>query len=180
MGKPRIATVWLEGCAGCHMSLLDLDENLVAVLAAVDLTVSPLTDFKDYDFPETDLGIIEGAIGNAEHLKIVRRLREKCRYLMVWGDCAVFGGINSMRNPIPTELLLRKGYVEAAGVVGGVIPVDRELPELTPKILAPGEVVAVDCKVPGCPPSPDAIAFALREILAGREPKLPVDLIHFD
>ena len=101
MEKPKVATVWLEGCSGCHMSFLDLDEGLLDVVGAVDLTVTPITDFKDYKFPEVTLGIVEGAVANVEQKKIVLKLREKSKLLMVWGDCAVFGGINSMRNHIP-------------------------------------------------------------------------------
>ena len=103
MGKPKVATVWLEGCSGCHMSFLDLDEKLVDILNKIDLTVTPITDFKDYEFPEVDVGIIEGGIGNQEALEIARHLRERSRILVAWGDCAVFGGINTLRNWIPKE-----------------------------------------------------------------------------
>lgn len=180
MGKPKVATVWLEGCAGCHMSFLDLDENLLDVLAAVDLTVTPITDFKDYDFPDATLGIIEGAVGNVEQEEIIHKLRHKCQLLMAWGDCAVLGGINAMRNPIPTDELLRKGYLETAGTVTQVLPIHEELPPLLPKVLAANEVVPVDIYVPGCPPSPEAILYALKEILQGRIPKLPTGIMHFD
>lgn len=180
MGKPKVATVWLEGCSGCHMSFLDLDEGLLDVLAAVDLTVTPVTDFKDYEFPELTLGIVEGAVANVEQEEIIHKMREKCQVLMAWGDCAVFGGINCMRNPFPTETLLRRGYVETASTVDGIIPVHAELPALLPRVLAANEVVPVDVYVPGCPPSPDSIAYALREILEGRMPTLPASILHFD
>ena len=77
MQKPKVATVWCEGCAGCHMSFLDLDEALLDILAKVELTVTPITDFKDYQFPDVDLGIIEGGVGNEEQLEIVRHMRAK-------------------------------------------------------------------------------------------------------
>ena len=180
MGKPKVATVWLEGCSGCHMSFLDLDEGLLDILAAVELTVTPVTDFKDYEFPDVDLGIIEGAVANTEQLEITHKLRKKCKLLMAWGDCAVFGGINALRNPIPTEELLRRGFIETESTVDGVLPIHEELPPLLPKVLAVNEVVAVDVYVPGCPPSPEAISYALLEIVQGRTPKLPSGMIHFD
>ena len=180
MGKPKVATVWLEGCSGCHMSFLDLDEGLLDVLSAVDLTVTPITDFKDFNFPEVTLGIVEGAVANDEQVEIIHKLREKCQILMAWGDCAVFGGINCMRNGIPLEDLFKRGFVETASSVDGVIPAHEELPALLPRVLAANEVVPTDVYVPGCPPSPEAIAYALREILEGRMSKLPREIMHFD
>ncbi|MBW1698867.1 MAG: NADP oxidoreductase [Deltaproteobacteria bacterium] len=180
MGKPKVATVWLEGCSGCHMSFLDLDEKLLDILSKIDLTVTPITDFKDYEFPEVDVGIIEGGIGNQEALEIARHLRERSGILVAWGDCAVFGGINTLRNWIPREEVLRRAYIETESTVSGVLPVHPELPALLDKVRPVNEVVSVDVFVPGCPPSPEAIAYSLTEILQGRLPVLPTELIHFD
>ncbi len=180
MEKPKVATVWLEGCSGCHMSFLDLDEGLLDVLAQVDLTVTPITDFKDYDFPQVTLGIIEGAIGNTEQVEITHKLRKSCAVLMAWGDCAVFGGINCMRNRIPSEALLRRGYVETASTIEGAVPADPELPALLPKVLAVQDVVPVEVFVPGCPPSPEAIAYALKAVLKGKLGRSMASVMHFD
>jgi NAD-reducing hydrogenase small subunit len=180
MEKPKVATVWLEGCSGCHMSFLDLDEDLLGVLNAVELTVSPVTDFKNYDFGRVTLGIVEGAVANSEHLEIVEKLRRSCEVLMAWGDCAVFGGINRLRDNIAVADLLRIGFVETAGTVAGAPPADSKLPALLPRVKAVNEVVRVESYVPGCPPSPEAIAHAILEVLGGRPPILPRRLLQYD
>lgn len=180
MAKAKISTIWLEGCSGCHMSFLDLDEGLLDILSAVELMVTPITDFKDYAFPEAELGIVEGAVANDEQVEVIHKLRGKCKLLMAWGDCAVFGGINAMRNGIPVERLLEMGYMETASSINGVVPGGPDIPALLPKVRAAGDVVPVDVFVPGCPPSPECIRYAIKEILQGRVPKIPAGMLHFD
>ena len=65
MSKPRVATVWLDGCSGCHMSLLDLDERLLDIFERADLVYGPLVDVKE--FPENvDVCLVEGAVSSDE------------------------------------------------------------------------------------------------------------------
>ena len=70
MTKIKLATAWLGGCSGCHMSFLDLDEWLINLATQVDIVYSPIVDIKEY--PEgVDIVLVEGAIANEEHLLLV-------------------------------------------------------------------------------------------------------------
>ncbi len=74
--KPRIATAWLGGCSGCHMSFLDLDERLIDLAPLVDLVYSPIMDVKE--FPEdVDVTLVEGAVANEENLHQLKLIRER-------------------------------------------------------------------------------------------------------
>lgn len=178
MAKVKIATSWLDVCAGCHMSLLDIDEAIIDIANAVEFTRSPITDIKE--FPEVDVGIISGAIGNTEQEEEAKELREKCKILVVLGDCACFGGIPSMRNAFSKEEVLRRVYIETESTKEGKIPTSPEIPPLLEKALPVNAVVKVDCFVPGCPPRAEAIKYALTELLQGRIPVLPSEMMRFD
>jgi NAD-reducing hydrogenase small subunit len=164
------------------MSFLDIDERIVNLLSQVELTASPVTDIKD--IPEVTLGIIDGGIGNEEELHIAQDLRSKCKILMVIGDCAVFGGINTMRNSLTVEEVLKGGYADGATPTtvnpSGKLP-GENIPKLLQQANAVDRYVKVDVYVPGCPPDADAIYFALSEILAGRVPvKIPAAMTRYD
>ena len=64
MSKPKVASDWLAGCAGCHMSLLDIDERILQVIELADLRATPITDLKHPDEDGVDVGILEGGINN--------------------------------------------------------------------------------------------------------------------
>ncbi len=104
--KPTLATTWLDGCSGCHMSFVDLDERLLEIAELVDLVYSPLVDTKDY--PDwVDICLVEGAVSSEDDLHKIRMLREHTGTLVSFGDCAVTANVPGMRNPI--------GPVPAAG-----------------------------------------------------------------
>lgn len=178
MAKIKIATSWLDVCAGCHMSLLDMDEAIIDLANAVEFTRSPITDIKE--FPEVDVGIVSGAIGNTEQEEEAKELRKRCKILVVLGDCACFGGIPSMRNAFSKDEVLRRVYIETESTKDGKIPTSPEIPPLLEKALPVNAVVNVDCFVPGCPPRAEAIKYALTELLQGRIPVLPSEMMRFD
>lgn len=167
--KPRVATVWLGGCSGCHMSFLDLDERLIELADRMELVYSPLADVKE--FPEgVDVTLVEGAIANVEHLEFAHIIRRRSRYVVSFGDCAVTGNVSALRNTFPVEKVLHRSYVELSDVTPQI---PREYPtiaELTPQARPLHETIPVDAFVHGCPPTADQIWFAVSELLEGRLP----------
>jgi NAD-reducing hydrogenase small subunit len=175
MAKPKVASDWLAGCAGCHMSLLDMDERIVELVELVDLRATPITDLKEPDKDGVDVGILEGAVNLSTNAEVAHRMRERSKCLVALGDCAVFGGVLTMRNFFKLEDALKRAYVETESTDSeGKIPSDPELgkPEL---VKALSEVVKVDVFVPGCPPDADVIFYALSELAQGRIPDLKGD-----
>lgn len=169
MSKKRLATVWLDGCSGCHMSFLDMDERLIAIFQIADLVYSPLVDAKI--FPESvDITLVEGAVSSEEDLHKIQTVRARTKILVSLGDCAVTANVPGMRNPFTTQSVYERAYCENVTLDPG-IP-DQEVPRLLPCARPVHEVVAVDVYVPGCPPSADVIFYALRELLEGRKPDL--------
>ncbi len=163
--RPRIATVWLGGCSGCHMSFLDLDEWLFDLAEMADVVYSPVADIKEY--PEgVDAVLVEGAVANEDNLELIRKVRERTRVVIAFGDCAITGNVTALRNPLgePDELL-KRAYVEEADVQPG-IPSDHPLvPKLLPKVLPVHQVIRVDAFLHGCPPEPEKIRTALGQLL---------------
>jgi NAD-reducing hydrogenase small subunit len=169
MSKPRLATVWLDGCSGCHMSFLDLDERLIEIGERADLVYSPLVDAKEY--PDgVDVCLVEGAVATEEDLTKIRLIRKRTRVLVSFGDCAVTSNVPGMRNPIGARPLLQRAYLDNA-TLHQQVPCEV-VPKLLPKAMPVHAIVEVDVFLPGCPPSADLIYAALDDLLAGRRPDL--------
>ncbi len=167
MSLPRVATVWLDGCSGCHMSLVDMDERILDIFSRADLVYGPLVDFKE--FPEdVDVCLVEGAVSSEEDLHKIRMVRERTKTLVSFGDCAVTSNVPGMRNPIGVGPLLDRAYLENVTLNPG-IPSDI-VPKLLPISTPVHRVVKVDVFLPGCPPSADLIFTMLDDLLAGRVP----------
>jgi len=166
--KIRLATVWLDGCSGCHMSLLDMDERLADLAARVEMVWGPLVDAKE--FPENvDVTLVEGSVSSEEDLHRIRQVRARTRLLVSLGDCAVTGNVPAMRNAFGADAVLRRAYLENAAL-DPQIP--REIiPRLLPVVRPVHEVAKVDVFIPGCAPSADLIFSVLSELLAGRLPE---------
>jgi NAD-reducing hydrogenase small subunit len=167
MSKVRIATTWLDGCSGCHMSLLDIDEALLDVAGMIDLVYGPLVDGKE--FPEgVDATFVEGAVSNEDDERMIKQIRERSKLLVSLGDCAVTANVPGMRNQFKVEQVLARGYMENASN-HPLIP-NIGLPGLLRTVRPVHEIVTVDVFVPGCPPPSKAILFVISELLEGRIP----------
>jgi NAD-reducing hydrogenase small subunit len=169
MSKLRLATVWLDGCSGCHMSFLDMDERLIAVAEKAEIVYSPLVDAKI--FPENvDITLVEGAVSSEEDLHKIQLVRQRTKTLVSLGDCAVTANVPAMRNPFGTQAILDRAYRENLTLEPG-IPNDV-VPRLLSRARPVHEVVPVDVFLPGCPPSADTIFYALTELFEGRPPDI--------
>ncbi len=179
MAKPKIATDWLAACAGCHMSLLDMDERLIELMKKVELTSSPITDLKVPPESGVDVGWLTGAVNNSDNEHVAKRMRARARIIVACGDCAVFGGVMRMRNYWPLKDALETAYKNTPSTVDGKIPGSPDI--MVPQVdQALGEVIDVDVYVPGCPPSADLIFYVLNELAEGRVPKLDLSNLDYD
>ncbi|HEU5403673.1 MAG TPA: hypothetical protein VFU86_20125 [Terriglobales bacterium] len=169
MNKVKLATVWLDGCSGCHMSLLDMDERLIAIAEKIDLLYGPLVDAKE--FPEyVDVTLVEGSVSSEDDVEKIRNIRAHTKILVSMGDCAVTGNVPSMRQQFPLKDVLARVYDENAD--SNQHTPEQVIPRLNKNVRPVHEIVTVDVFLPGCPPPADQIVQVVTELLDGRVPEL--------
>jgi len=171
MKKIRVGTIWLDGCSGCHMSFLDMDERIIELSEYMDVVYSPYVDAKE--IPEkVDLFIVEGALSTDHDIKIIKEIRKNSKLILALGDCAVTGNISAMKNLFGTEAILQKGYFDLADKnESGKYP-SEIVPKLLDKVIPLNEAIDVDYFVPGCPTPADAIYEVIKAIIEKREIKI--------
>jgi len=168
--KVSVATVWLSGCAGCHMSFLDQDERIVDLAKKIQVVYGPLVDAKE--FPKNvDVTLIEGSVANEEQLELLKEIRGKTRVLISLGDCAVTGNVTALRNSWENsdQVVLERAY-KSPEDLQAIVP--NMVPKLLIKTRPLHEIVKIDFFIPGCPPSADLINYVLTELLAGKTPNM--------
>lgn len=169
MSKVRIATVWLDGCSGCHMSLLDIDERILDIADKIDIVYGPLVDA--HEFPDNVVvTFVEGAISSDHDEHLIKEIRAKSKLVVSFGDCAVTANVPGMRNQFKIPELMERGYVENS-TAQQQVPT-QDIPKLLKRARPVHEYVNVDVFLPGCPPPADAIFFVIAELLEGRMPDL--------
>jgi NAD-reducing hydrogenase small subunit len=164
MSKLKVATVWLDGCSGCHMSFLDMDERLLKLSELFDLVYSPIVDAKIFP-DEVDIALVEGAVASVDDEAKIKKVRAHSKMLIAMGDCAVAGNVPSMRNPIGPEAILDRAYIENATIQPQIPCV--VVPKLLKVVRPIHEFVKVDVFLPGCPPSADTFHTALVALVTG-------------
>lgn len=169
MSKLKVATVWLDGCSGCHMSFLDMDERLIDLAAIVDIVYSPIVDTKEFP-DEVDIALVEGAVASVDDEKKIRKIRAHSKLLVAMGDCAITGNVPAMRNPIGPAAILDRAYIQNASAQPQIPCV--VVPELLTIVRPIHEFVKVDVYLPGCPPSADTFHAALTALATGE----PLDI----
>lgn len=171
MDKIKLATVWLGGCSGCHMSFLDLDEFLFDLAEKVNVVYSPVgSDIKEY--PDgVDVVLVEGAVVNEENLELLKIVRKRSKLLISFGDCAINANVPGMRNMLKgSDPVLRRSYLELGDDNAQIPKEEGIVPELLDRVFPVHEIVKVDIFLPGCPPPADRIQAAIAPLLEGKQP----------
>jgi len=186
MAKPKVAICWLGACGGCDEAVVDINEVILSVAGAVDLVLWPVAlDFK-YDSVkamkdgEMALSIVSGHVRNSEQEEIAKVLREKSQLVLAFGACACFGGTPGLANLTTKEDIFNWVYKDSPTVVNPKKSYPQEttrvdgkeltLPSFYDRVSALNDVISVDYYLPGCPPPPYLVMYALSAVL---ENKLP-------
>lgn len=186
MAKPKVALYWCSGCGGCEESVVDLAEDILKVVEAVDIIFWPVAmDFKYEDVEAMQDGgialtLINGAIRMDEQEEIAKLLRRKSRLIIAYGSCAYLGGVVGLANFHKRESLLNRAFKEVPTMKNpeGILPQvkteefgrELKLSGFHDTVKALNGVVEVDYYLPGCPPPPELIKDALMAVLEDRLP----------
>lgn len=185
--KPKVAFYWCASCGGCCEAIVDLAEDILKVVAAVDIVLWPVAlDFKKKHVEamkdgEITVSFINGAVRTEEQEEMVKLLRKKSKIVIAFGSCACFGGIPGLANLWNRELIFKYVYKDAPSVKNpsGIYPQlktkekgeELTLPEFFDTVHTLSQVIDVDYYLPGCAPPPDLIMDAVTAILKGKLPK---------
>lgn len=180
-GKFIIATTSLAGCFGCHMSMLDVDTELLDMLEIVEFNKSPLTDIKKFS-KRCHIGLVEGGCSNSENVHVLREFRKKCDILISLGECAIMGGIPALRNFVPLKECLEEAYLNSPTTELGanIIPGHEDIPKMLDNVYPCNEIVKIDYYIPGCPPNAQHIWKVVKSLLLGEEFSIAHDEFKYD
>jgi F420-non-reducing hydrogenase small subunit len=186
-GKPQIGLYWCASCGGCEETVVDLAEDILGLVAAVDIKLWPVAmDFKRTDvvaLPDQSLfaTLINGAIRTSEQEEMAHLLRKKSRIIIAFGSCAHLGGIPGLANLFKHEEIMSYVYDQSLSVSNPSgtrpqisTPIDGSvatLPSLHKVVRALNQVIDVDYYIPGCPPPPALVKSALDTLLSGKPPE---------
>jgi F420-non-reducing hydrogenase small subunit len=184
--KPKVAFYWCASCGGCEETVLDLDERLLDVVAAVDIVFWPAAlDFKRHDveaMPDGSIlvAFVNGAVRTSEQEEMAHLLRQKAKVLVALGSCAQLGGIPGLANLWSRAGVLESSYIDSPSTVNPekMLPhtvheengLSVSLPELFDTVRSLDQVVDVDYYLPGCPPTSKILWAAVQALLGGNLP----------
>lgn len=185
-GKPKVAFYWCASCGGCEESIVDLAEDILMVVEAVDIVFWPVgLDFKKKDVEAMSDGsilasMINGAIRTSEQLEMARLLRKKSVVIVAYGACAHLGGVVGLANQFSKDQIIKYVYEESPSTVNEkkIHPQTEvkenghtlTLPAFHEMVRSLDQVIDVDYYLPGCPPTPKLLKEAVLTLLSGKLP----------
>jgi coenzyme F420-reducing hydrogenase gamma subunit len=161
MNRPRLAIFDFACCEGCQLQIVNMEEELLALLQHVD-PVEWREAMSDHG-NDYDIAIVEGSITRPEDAEKLQDIRKKAKTLIALGACATIGGVNKLKNRFDLGEVKTEVYADRA-----------DMPHLaTAAVQALDEIVDVDYKVEGCPIDAHELASVIKSLLVGRKPVVP-------
>ena len=186
MAKPKVALYWAASCGGCDIGLLEIGENLLKLIDAVDIVFWPVAmdvKYKDVEAMEDgsiDVCLFNGSIRSSEQEHIAKLLRAKSKVMIAYGACAYQGGIPGLANMYNREMLMERAYLETPSTENPdkVLPQtsyqapegELTLPLLFDTVKTLAQTVKVEYIIPGCPPEAQTTWMALEALITGQMP----------
>jgi sulfhydrogenase subunit delta len=157
MAKPKVGVYGLTGCAGCQLSIIFNEDDILDLVSLIDLRAWPFIKGVNYD-EKFDLVFMEGLVASNNDLEVLKKVRANTKILVALGACAHTGCIPAYR-----KFTLKEDYEHLLYTKDDIIkdvdptPIDSH--------------VAVEYTIPGCPPDKKEILTFVKDIVAGRKPK---------
>jgi sulfhydrogenase subunit delta len=165
--KPKIAVFKFASCDGCQLSLLDAEDELLAIAGAVDIAYFPEATRAMLKGPY-DIGLVEGSVTTHHDAQRIQEVRRQCKTLITIGACATAGGIQALRNWKDVDEFIRVVYATPQFIS-------------TLKLSTPiAEHVPVDFELRGCPINKYQLVELITATLAGRKPNIPLNSVCVD
>jgi len=158
--KPKLAVYKFSSCDGCQLSILNLEDELLDLVGAVDVALF-LEARRQVLPPPYDVGLVEGSVSTPDEEERIQQVRRDCKFLVAIGACATSGGIQALRNWAEVEAYKRTVYPE---------PAFLKTLETSTGIASH---VFVDFELRGCPVNKDQILELVAALLIGRKPDIP-------
>lgn len=165
--RPTLAVFKFASCDGCQLSLLDAEDELLAVAGAVEIALFPEASSRMLPGPY-DIALVEGSITTAHDAERIREVRRQSRFLMTIGACATAGGIQALRNWADRDEFLRAVYARP------------EYISTLATSTAIADHVPVDFELRGCPINHHQLVEVLSALIAGRRPRTPTHSVCLD
>jgi len=160
MGKPKLAVWKFSSCDGCQLTLLDCEDELLALADEVRISYF-LEATRKVEKGPYDLSLVEGSITTPHDVDAIREVRRQSKVLVAIGACATAGGIQALRNFASTKEYIRKVYAHP------------EYIDTLTTSTAISDHVSVDFELRGCPINKHQLLEVLGAYLHGRKPAIP-------
>ena len=164
MSRPKLAVWKFASCDGCQLSILDCEEELLALAAEVDIAYFLEASSAVVEGPY-DLSIVEGSMTTPHDVQRIHEIRGQSRFLVPIGACATAGGIQALRNFSDVRDFMAAVYASPEYI--------DTLTTSTPVV----EHVRVDFELQGCPPSKEQLIEVIRAFATGVKPRIPSESV---